>query len=201
METISWTPPPRRDENITRRAFRARMMRFDEWMDRSVARVRDGRDGVTTDDERVARRRCRRRVRRATIRAEVVARARCEASIDRARAVVGGGFERAREEADDDDDDGCARWGDDDVGDEGEDGGRAREESVRAGAGVTSERCRGEIGPARRLAATERLGGAAAPKTEEEWDALTEWLSLCAMAPLTSDVSSDLEELRQRDGG
>ena len=127
METISWTPPPRRDENITRRAFRARMMRFDEWMDRSVARVRDGRDGVTTDDERVARRRCRRRVRRATSRAEVVARARCEASIDRARAVVGGGFERAREEADDDDDDdGCARWGDDDVGDEGEDGGRAR---------------------------------------------------------------------------
>tara|TARA_B100001758_G_scaffold10717_1_gene7998 strand:+ start:10 stop:1119 length:1110 start_codon:yes stop_codon:yes gene_type:complete len=26
---------------------------------------------------------------------------------------------------------------------------------------------------------------ARAPKTEEEWDALTEWLSLCAMAPLT----------------
>ncbi len=26
---------------------------------------------------------------------------------------------------------------------------------------------------------------ALAPKTEEEWDALTEWLSLCAMAPLT----------------
>lgn len=32
---------------------------------------------------------------------------------------------------------------------------------------------------------TETRRGARAPKTEEEWNALTEWLSLCAMAPLT----------------
>ena len=60
----------------------------------------------------------------------------------------------------------------------------ARRVGVRARGVRASD---GEAGLAARDAATgaRAAGALARPRTEEEWDALTEWFSLCAMVPLT----------------
>jgi len=63
---------------------------------------------------------------------------------------------------------------------------RVRAKGARASDGEARVVARDGVGESEGASEGERGGGALAPpRTEEEWDALTEWFSLCAMVPLT----------------